>query len=98
MTDIIKDFEHEISGEVRSYVRHNPEFLKKNIEFFKQELEDVGAEDPLLIALGNDAHDILTENLGDEFRIVKVTHYSHFISKEDIKSEFDELIASTDLP
>jgi len=92
MTDIIKDFEQKVSGKLMSFLRKNPDFIKENISSFKQELCDIGALNPTLIALGKDSYDILHKNLQDEFRILRVTHYSHFISKEKLREEFQAII------
>ena len=62
MTDIIKDFEELISGNVRSYLRENPEFEIKNIDFFRKELIEVGAKKPTLIAFGNVVYEILKKS------------------------------------
>ena len=56
--------------------------IKQNVENFKQELKDIGAEKPKLIAFGNVVHDILINNLADEFEIFSISHYSHFMNKE----------------
>jgi len=86
MTDILKDYPEMESGKVVQYLKFHPEFEKKNIEFFRQELKDIGAENPKLIAFGNDVHDILKRNL-PEFKIVKITHYAHQISKEKYREQ-----------
>lgn len=93
MTDIIKNFEEKVSGKIMSFLRKNPDFTKENISSFKQELCDIGALNPTLIALGKDSYDILHKNLKDEFRILRVTHYSHFIKKEKLREEFLAIIA-----
>ncbi len=93
MTDIIKDFEEKGSKNLLSFLRKNPDFTKENISSFKQELRDIGALNPILIALGKDSYDILQKNLKDEFRILRVTHYSHFISKEKLREEVLALAA-----
>ena len=91
MTDIIKDFEQIISGEVVSYLNSNKQFELKNFENFKQELTDIGANNPSLIAFGNDSYDILKRNLKDKFEILKVIHYAHFINKEKYREHVKEI-------
>ena len=94
MTDIIKSFKEKISTNLLKYLRENPEFEKKNILSFKQELGFIGASNPILIAMGNDSHRILKKHLKNEFKILKVTHYSHRgINKEELREEFQALIA-----
>jgi len=87
MTDIIKDFAEKISGNVESYLKSNPEFEKENISIFLKELEDLGTKNPTLIAFGNVVHRILNRNFKDKYKILKVTHYAHFMNKEKYREE-----------
>ena len=97
MTDVIKDFPEKESGKVASYLRENREFKEENIQRFRQELIDIGATDPILIAFGNETYDILQKNLRDEFQIFKVTHYSHYISKEKYREHILESLKTLQL-
>ena len=92
MTDIIKDLEQKISGKVISYLKNHKEFEKENIEIFLQELVDIGANNPTLIAFGNDSYKILKRNLSDKFKIFKVPHYAQYISKEKYKEQVDLIL------
>jgi hypothetical protein len=85
MTDIIKDFEEKISGNVKAYLRGNKNFELENIELFRKEIVDLKFTDPFIIAFGNITYDILKKHFGDNFRIKKVMHYSQQISKEKYK-------------
>lgn len=85
ITDIIKDFDQKISGEVVSYLRDNKEFEKENVNFFLQELKDIGAKKPTLVALGSATYKILKRHLKSEFKILKIRHYANFESKEDYR-------------
>ena len=76
------------------YLNDNPDVERKNIETFREELKDLGTENPTIIALGNDAYKILTRNLEDTFTIVKVTHYSAYINPQKYREEFE--ICNTD--
>ena len=87
MTDIIKDFEEKISGKVKTFLRNNRDFELENINLFREELKDIGSENPTLIAFGNETFDIINRHLKDEFKIFKVPHYAHFISKENFREE-----------
>lgn len=91
MTDIIKDFEEKISGNMMSYLRQNPQFEQENIKIFREELAAIGSISPTLIALGGDSFRILKRTLGDEFPILKAPHYSMYISKEDYRVKFEQL-------
>ena len=93
MTDIIKDFEEKVSGKIMSFLRKNPEFEEENIASFKEELCYIGASNPILIAMGNDSYKILKKHFKDDFKILKVTHYSHFIGMEKLREEFLALSA-----
>ena len=84
MTDIIKDFEEKISGKVKSYLRENRDFEKENVDFFVQELSDIGATNPTLIAFGNESYDILKRNLNNEFKI----------SRDELFSSLMEILLS----
>jgi ABC-type oligopeptide transport system ATPase subunit len=92
MTDIIKDFEQKISGKVISYLKNNKQFEKENVEMFLQELADIGANNPTLIAFGNDSHNILKRNFHHKFKILKVPHYSIYISKEKYREQVKEIL------
>ena len=92
MTDIIKDFEQKISGKVISYLRRNKSFEKENVQTFRQELIDIGATDPTLIAFGNITYDILERNLKGEFeKILKVPHYANYTSKERYREQVKKI-------
>ena len=85
MTDIIKDFPEEESKNVMQYLKSNPSYVLENVESFQQELTDIGAVNPTIIAFGGDAFNILNKHLGSAFRIIKTMHYSHYISKENYR-------------
>lgn len=85
MTDIIKDFEEKVSGNVKAYLKENPNFELNNIELFKQEIAELRCADPFIIAFGNITYEILKKHFGESYRIQKVMHYSQQISKENYK-------------
>ena len=92
MTDIIKDFENVASGDVMKYLKNNKEYEKRNIETFLQEINDIGANQPTLIAFGNDTYSILTKYFKETYSILKFPHYSTRMSKKDYKSTVDRII------
>ena len=94
MTDIIKDHPELVAANVHAHLAHNPDVLHQNVENFKQELKDIGAEKPKLIAFGNVVHDILIDNLADEFEIFSIRHYSHFMNTDSYRNEVLELCES----
>ena len=91
MTDIIKDFPEKESNNVMKYLKDHPSIVADNIISFEQELVDIGAINPLLICFGNDSFNILKNKLGSKYHIKKVTHYSHFESKEVFRNKVIEL-------
>ena len=86
MTDIIKDYPEKESDRLVEYLKTDKAIEQSNVEYFRQELRDIGVEKPKLVAFGNDVYDILKRNL-PEFEIVKIPHYAHFISKEKYREE-----------
>jgi hypothetical protein len=86
MTDIIKDFEEKISGNVLLYLKGNKEFELNNVKLFEQEIKDLKCSDPLIIAFGNITYDLLNKHFIEKYRIKKVMHYSQQISKENYKA------------
>jgi hypothetical protein len=85
MTDIIKDFEEKISGNVLTYFKNNKDFETQNVRLFEQEIETLNCKAPLIIAFGNITYDLLQKHFGYKFQIKKVMHYSQQISKENYK-------------
>src|SRR5258708_3338451 len=87
MTDIIKFLEEVDSTNVLKYLRERPEIIEKNLETFREEMQDLKAVAPVILAFGEDAHKLLSENLNEkEYRkLIKLTHYSHQIRKEPYK-------------
>jgi len=90
MTDIIKDFEEKVSGNLMKYLRKNKTFEKENIVKFEQELVDIGSNSPIIIAFGNDSYKILKRNF-KHYKIYKVSHYSAFINVDKYREEFKKL-------
>ncbi len=86
MTDIIKDLEEINSGKVEKFLRENEEIERQNVDRFRQEMMDIGANNPTLIAFGNATFKVLKRNLKNEFNILKIYHYAHFMNKEDYRA------------
>ena len=90
MTDIIKDFEQKISGNVMKFLTKNPSFLQENLHAFEEELTFIGSSNPIIIAFGNDCYKILKKHL--THKIYKVSHYSSRINKEDLRLQIETII------
>jgi hypothetical protein len=91
MTDIIKSYEEKISGNLMKYLSKNKDFEKENIKMFEQELIDIGSENTIIVAFGNDSYNILKRNFKDKYKIYKVPHYSAFIQLEALRLAFTDL-------
>lgn len=91
MTDILKDYPEMDSTKVDKYLSDNPDFEKQNVESFHQELEDIGSENPKLVAFGDKVYKILIKNFPN-YIIVKIPHYSHFINQDDYKDQVLEVL------
>jgi len=97
MTDIIKFLEEINSKNVMKYLRERPEIIEKNLETFREEMQDLKATAPVVLAFGKETHKILSENLNkNEYcKLIKITHYSHQIGKEAYKEAvFNEIGSS----
>jgi hypothetical protein len=78
MTDVFKNFVEVSSSNVIKHLKDNQNFELENIELFKQEINDLGCKNPLLIAFGNDTYKILNKYFGNKYKIKKVPHYSDY--------------------
>ena len=88
MTDIIKNFPEKHSNLMMEVLNKDKSLERKNIDIFIQELEVLNVQNKKIIAFGGDAYKILKRNLGDMFDIQKITHYAHFINKENYRVQF----------
>ena len=91
ITDIIREYPEINSKKVVSEIKKGNIKIEDHIKKFKEELNCLSDEKPILIAVGNDSFNILKNNLHDEYEIYKITHYSARINKEDYKKEVLEL-------
>ncbi len=92
MTDIIKDFEQKVSGKMMRYLRINKVFEERNVEIFREEMKDLRSDNPTLVALGRDAYTILNRNFKNEFKILKIPHYSNYTGKEKYREEVKSIL------
>ena len=99
MTDIIKSYEEKISCNLMKYLSQHKDFEKENVKIFEQELIDIGSQNTIIVAFGNDSYNILKRNL-NKYTIYKVPHYSAFIKLDSLRAAFTDLenkIKSADL-
>lgn len=87
MTDIIKGFEQKVSGKMMAHLKTNPQFERENAKRFREEVCDLGVENPTIVAFGCDAHKILCRNFMGEYRILLLPHYSNYSSRETYRDE-----------
>jgi hypothetical protein len=89
MTDVLKFSVEAESSKVMSTVRQRPEILESSAATLREELRDLGSVKPEIIAFGTDAASLAGQILdrGDYSRLIHVTHYSHFIGKENYRQE-----------
>jgi hypothetical protein len=87
LTDVIKGFEEVSSAKLMGCMRRDPALEQSNVKTFLDEIALLGAQDPLLVALGGAAHKILTRNLNGRFRIVKAPHYAKFVAIQDYRAK-----------
>jgi hypothetical protein len=87
MTDIIKFLEEVDSKNVMKYLTKHPETIEANLRTFREEMQDLKATAPVILAFGKNTHKILGANLNkNEYsKLIKLTHYSHQIGKEAYK-------------
>jgi hypothetical protein len=87
MTDIIKDFPMLSSKDVLKYLKDKPHEITKQVNEFREELKFIGSCNPIILAFGRDAFNILNKNLdkSEYSELIPLTHYSHQISKENYR-------------
>ena len=94
MTDIIKGFEEVSSVKLMAALRSDHTLEQANVRTFLEEIDLMGAKDPLLVALGNDAHKILRRNLEGRFRIARVPHYATYVAPQAYREKVLEALAA----
>ena len=87
ITDIIKKYPEVDSSKVKVYLKNNPEVVESNIKDFINELNILSKDKPILIAMGGYSFEILDKYLSNEYKIVKIMHYSSQISKEEYRKQ-----------
>lgn len=89
MTDIIKHVGMINSKDLLAHLKLHPELVQKNIDIFREELCDLKCTEPTIVSFGAGAYNIVKHNLtaGEYLTLIKVPHYSDYISKEDYKDK-----------
>lgn len=96
MTDVIKNTAMGKSSNLRNHLRKHPELAHSNISTFREELRDLRCQRPTILAFGADAHSLLAASLlaGEYASLIRLTHYSHRIGKQDYRAAVLAQIAS----
>jgi hypothetical protein len=63
------------------FLTSNPDKETEAIELLRDEIRTLGDKVTTLIAFGTKTSRILNRNLGDEYNILQITHYSHYIRR-----------------
>lgn len=90
ITDIIKNYPNANSKEVIKKCREDPEFEKKNVDWFLQEIQDLRTSDQIIIALGDPVEEILQRH---DIKHTKIRHYSYRYNKKNWGIEEGEGLA-----
>jgi hypothetical protein len=75
-----------------SYLRIHKPFEIKNVRLFREELNDLGTRNPIVIAFGGDAYTLLTRNFENEYTVFKIPHYSNYCSKEKYREQISRIL------
>ena len=87
MTDIIKGVVMLKSGDLMHHLAENPHVVAESVERLLEEFDDLKSESPIVIAFGGSAHLLAARHLPANrySRLVRVTHYAHYISPADYR-------------
>lgn len=93
MTDVLEGLPETNSAVVRRFIKTNPPVLQEHFERLDEKLRDLRTADPLVIALGGQAFGLARRHIGRSSRLVQVTHYSHFMGREEYRESLLKVIA-----
>ena len=87
MTDLIKGIVMLESSNLRRHLAANPSLASGNVHRLLEEFDDLNCGTPTLIAFGTDAYQLAAKYVPPSrySRLVRVTHYSHYVSKEEYR-------------
>jgi hypothetical protein len=87
MTDLIKGVVMLESNDLVRHLAGRPELVTASISTLLDEFHDLGAARPTVIAFGNDTYRLALRHIPSSHyaRMAMVTHYSHYISKEEYR-------------
>lgn len=87
MTDLIKEFVELKASNLVRQLDANPSLVSRNVNRLLGELDDLQSDAPTLIAFGGDVHKLARKYVPRSryLRLIRVPHYSHYISKEEYR-------------
>ena len=97
MTDVIKDYPMLDSRDVLDDIRKRPALVERNIAALREEFFDLDQPKPVVLAFGHAAHALLAQYLDPSAYsvLVRLTHYAHYISKENYRTTVLAQVLST---
>lgn len=99
MTDFFKGMPTSTASDLKAHLKGLGSVERRRVERamadqVRNELDILGGTDPLLIAVGASAHEVVVEHLGQRYRTTRLTHYSaRQLRKDTYRAEVEDLIA-----
>lgn len=87
MTDLFVGLHQTDSSTVLKWAKANPEGVKRHMRRLEEELKDIGADKPLLIAFGGTSYRLANQFLGHKYNVEKLTHYSAAVRPDALRQE-----------
>jgi hypothetical protein len=89
MTDFIKEVQILKSTDLLRHLRLNPSAVRENLERLLEEFDDLGCEMPTILTFGTDTYQLVADSVPPTkySRLIGLTHYSHYISKEEYRKD-----------
>ena len=89
MTDFIKEVQMLKSTDLLRHLRQNPSVVRENCERLLEEFDDLGCEMPTILTFGADTYQLVADSVPPNkySRHIGLTHYSHYISKEEYRED-----------
>ena len=104
MTDIIKDFDGKApepgqKGMIK-FLRtdEGKKFEKENIINFREEINDLGVDNPTIIGYGDNSYNVLIRNFENEYKIEKLSSYAEWVSPEEHREKVKKVIKKLETP
>ncbi len=104
MTDFYKGMATKTAAELKGHLDSLGATERESLDQLmadqiSAELTVLGARDPLLIAIGNDAEKVVRDRFGSQYRVAKLTHYSaQQLRKDDYRAEVKRLVEQHPAP